>query len=85
MDDMKNWLKQYWPLHQKLGALEMDVYQPLYFSEAGVFFVKYKIRSIDKYVEGISGAEGEAMLKSLSEIIETAQTTAQVMVEVPIQ
>jgi hypothetical protein len=84
MEDAKRWLKQYWPFHQKLGALEIDVYQSLAYNEAGVFFVKYKLKSLDKYFEGITGSEGEKMLKSLSEIVDTAKTTSEVIVEVPL-
>ena len=83
IEDFKKWLKQYWPFHQKLGALEMEVYQSLSYSEAGVFFVKYKLKNLDKYIEGITSAEGEKMLKSLSEIVDTTQTTSEVIIEVP--
>jgi len=84
IEDSKKWLKKYWPLHQELGALEMDVYQPLYFSEAGVFYVKYKLKSLDKYLEGVSSAKFEEMLKSLGEIVDTAQATSQVMIEISV-
>ena len=84
IEDFKKWLKQNWPVHQKLGALEMEVYQSLYYGEAGIFFVKYKLKSLDKYLEGLTTAEGEKMLKSLSEILETTQTTSEVIVEIPI-
>lgn len=84
MEDAKKWLKQNWPIHQKLGALEMEVYQSLYYGETGIFFVKYKLKSLDKYLEGLKTAESEKMLKSLSEIVDVTQTTSEIITEIDI-
>ena len=83
-EDVKRWLKKYWPDHQRLGATEIYAYQPIYFSEAGVFYVQYRLKSLDKYLEGIGSPECGEMLKSLGEIVDAAQTTAQVMIEIPV-
>jgi len=82
MEDVRKWLKKYWQDHQKFGATEMYAYQPIYFSEAGVFYVQYKLKSLDKYLQGIASPECGEMLKSLSEMIDATQTTAQVVIEI---
>lgn len=81
MSDFKDWLIEYYPIHQKWGAIDVKVLLPLY-EETGLFYVLYSFESLDKWNSGLTSEEGERLLNSLGKVIDLGKTICSVMVDI---
>ena len=79
--DFIEWLQRAMPLQKSWGAEAVKISQPLY-GETGVFYVTYRIRSLDMWNQGVGSEEGQRIINELNGLIDTHKTVSEVLVDV---
>ena len=82
LEELKLWMRQHDATLAKWGAVEADLYRPL-FGESNLFFMRYKLKSIDQWHKAFQSPEGQKILESLGEVLDLSSTTIYVMEEIP--
>jgi hypothetical protein len=82
--DFENWLRDYMPIQNDWGAIDFDIYKPLYGS-ADVFYVKYTVESLDKWNSGLASPMGARLITAISEIIEIPKVEVNIMERVEVK
>jgi len=79
LDDYRNGLNNVWPTLQKWGAINAEMFQPLY-DESGAFYTRYAVNSLDVWNENLMSQEFTRMLQHLADTIDLAQSEVEVSV-----
>lgn len=66
----------------KWGAVEADFYHPL-FGQTRLFFARYKVKSLDRWQEGLNKPGSEGILQKLREMVELEKTELWFFEEIP--
>ncbi|MGQ9844627.1 MAG: hypothetical protein ACUVQN_00195 [Caldisericia bacterium] len=83
LDDFKKWLDEFMPIQKEWGAIDYNVYKPLY-GEANIFYVRYTVESLDKWKKGLESPLGKALIDAISKIIDIAHVDVEVMEKIEI-
>ncbi len=81
-DEVSRWMRSNEALQAQWGALEADFYH----RAGGIspdFFARYKVKSVDRWCEGLSSSEAEEMLENLGELVDTSKTETWIFEEIP--
>jgi hypothetical protein len=84
MEDFKNWLRKYMPIQNDWGAIDFDVYKPIY-GQSDVFYVRYSVESLDKWNNGLASPMGKRLIEAISDVIEISRVEVSIMEKIEIE
>jgi len=84
IEDFTNWLREYMPIQNDWGAIDFDVYKPLYGS-SDIFYVKYSVESLDKWNNGLQSPMGKRLIEAISDVIEISKVEVNIMEKVNVE
>ena len=82
LDEIGAWMRKNEAIQAKWGAIEADFYRKAT-GQTRVFFARYKVKSLDRWNEGLKTPEAEAMFPELSKLVDFEKTESWIFEEIP--
>ncbi|MEA1928936.1 MAG: hypothetical protein U9N73_12090 [Candidatus Auribacterota bacterium] len=82
MDQVTNWMRNHEATQAKWGAIEADFYR-LAPAQTSVFFARYKVKSIDRWTEGLKNPASFNLLRELAALVDFEKTESWIFEEIP--
>ena len=82
MEHITNWMRKNEATQAQWGATEADFYR-LAPGQTSVFFARYKVKSIDRWTEGLKNPESAMMLREMAALVDFEKTESWIFEEIP--
>ena len=82
MPQVTNWMRNHEAIQAQWGATEADFYR-LATGQTNVFFARYKVKSIDRWTEGLKSPDSKTLLLELGALVDFEKTESWIFEEIP--
>jgi len=82
LEEIGAWMRKNEAAQATWGAIEADFYRKAT-GQTSVFFARYKVKSIDRWAEGLKSPRAEAMYSEFSELVDFEKTESWIFEEIP--
>ncbi len=82
IDQVTNWMRIHEATQAQWGATEADFYR-LAPSQTSVFFARYKVKSVDRWTEGLKDQNSVPLLRELAALVDFEKTESWIFEEIP--
>ena len=81
-EQVAQWMRSNEAAQAQWGAIEADFYRRAG-GRSPDFFARYKVKSVDRWCDGLRSPEGRTMAQTLEELVEMSRTKSWIFEELP--